>query len=374
MTPPSIKIAIAARGLSFDPSGPTEFIHGFTGALLEAQRGHKYTIYYNSPELIGQFPAADERSLPLRNRFIWDHLLLPLALRRDGVDVAIFPKGTMPLWGARQAVVVMHDLGYFYPDLQAYRPLESAYLKNGMRRVARRAWGIFAVSEFTRRDVIRILDADPEKVHTIYEAPAGQYAPVRDEDALSRARARYRLPEPFIFYPTSISPRKNIQRLLEALDSVRDRIPHHLVLTGGQAWNSRELENALGRYAQGRVHRLGVVAPQDMPALYSLADFTVYISIFEGFGLPVLEAMRCGSPVMVSAQASLQEVAGGAAFVVDGYDVGEMAEGLVSLAADNALRADLRQKGFARAPAFSWARTAELALDWIETRWGELNS
>lgn len=365
-----LKIAVAARGLSVESSGPVEFISGFIQALLEDGRSQIY-LYYNTPAFIGRYPQAHERALPSPNRLWWDHWLLPRALRRDRVDVTILPKGTLPIWGARRPIAVIHDLGYFYPALDAYPTTDTAYMQFALRWTARRAWGIFTVSEFTRQDVLQILKPGPERVHTIYEAPNPAYRPVTDPETLARVRAHYGLDRPFIFYPTSLSPRKNIPRLLKALEQVQDRLPHQLVLTGGRAWKAGEIEARLQEPIGARVQRLGNVPPDDMPALYSLADFTVYVSLFEGFGLPVVEAFRCGSPVLISSQSCLPEVAGGAALEVDGTSVEALADGLLRLAEDETLRSHYVQLGFERASTFSWARTAELALGWIAQRWEE---
>lgn len=365
----SLRIAIAVRGLSNRFSGPREYIQGFADEIVRQRSNHQIYLYYNRSDLIGGIPNAVERCLHSRNRFLWDHLLLPIALRIDEIDLVICPKGTIPLWTPCRAVAIIHDLGYFYPHLNAYKTLETMYMRPMLRYTARRSWGIFTISEFTRQDVIRLLAVPPAKVETIYGAPSELYDSVDDTHQFDLIRSRYHLQEPYIFYPTSLSPRKNFNRLLDAFESVQYLIPHHIYFTGGLSWKSKDITKRLKGPLASRVHRLGIVPQEDMPILYSLAHFTFYASLFEGFGLPLIESFCCGTPVLTSSKSSLPEIAGTAAFIVDPYSVDQIAEGLIRLAKDADLRAQLKQNGFSRASKFSWRKTISRALAWIVSRW-----
>jgi glycosyltransferase involved in cell wall biosynthesis len=363
-----IKIAVVARGFGH-VTGAEKYIQGFLGALAGYHDRFELHVYYTSEEYLGTFPRLNEHAIPMQNRFIWDHIALPLALRREGFDLVIYTKNNRPLIAPFRSLVIMYDLGYFYPDLNAYRPLEMVYMKFMMRYSARRAWGIFTISESTRQDVIRLLSVDADRAVSILGDTTGEFAPVTDPAVLQSVQEKYDLTLPFIFYPTDISPRKNIIRLLDAFDQVSTRIPHHLYLTGARAWNAAEILGRIDANETGRVHRLGKVAVEDMAALYSLADFTVYVSLFEGLGLPVLEAFRSGSPLLASCQTSIPELAGDAAYLVDGRSVDQIAEGLLDLAGDDVLKSRLQEAGFARAKKFSWEKTVALAVNWIFQRW-----
>jgi glycosyltransferase involved in cell wall biosynthesis len=360
-----MRIAIAARDLGYQSHGPASYTYGLIHGLLQVNRGHEIHVYYSTSKAMGLFPSAREHYIPIRNRMFWDHWQLPLALKRDRMDCTIFPKGTLPFWFPGKALAIMLDMGYFYPEIDAYKTLETIYMRIALRLAARRAWGIFTISEATRRDVIHLLDAPEEKTLNIYGACHQDYQPCVDEQLLSRARQKYNLREPFIFYPaSSISPRKNFLRLFDAFESIQQDIPHHLYITGGATWKSAEALARLEGHA--RIHRLGSVPFEDMAALYTLAEFTIYPSIFEGLGIPALEAFQCGSPVMTTTQTSLPEVAGDAALLVDGYDVNALARGMQTLAGSSALRDAYRQKGFVQAKKFSWEITAQKALDWMD--------
>jgi len=368
MTDQRIKIAVVARGLG-RVTGVEKYVQGFLHALAESHDRLDIHLYYAGKAHLGTFPQLNEHAIPMYNRFMWDHLQLPLALLREGFDLVLYTKNTRPLLAPFRSLLIMYDLGYFYPELHAYRPLETIYMKLMLRYSARRAWGIFTISESTRQDVIRLLGVNAEKVVSILGDTTEEYCPVTDQSVLADTRRKYALQQPFIFYPTDISPRKNIHRLLDAFEQVQGQIPHHLYLTGARAWNADDLLTRLKADDTGRIHRLGKVAVEDMPGLYALADFTVYVSIFEGLGLPVLEAFRCGSPLLASTQTSIPELTGKAACCVDGYSTAEIAAGLLALAQDQNLKVQLREAGFERAKDFSWQKTVATALDWIESRW-----
>lgn len=362
MTKP-ITIAIAARGLSGDYSGPRTYIYGLIQALLKLHDPSSLVIYYDHPGMVGTFPQARERSLPSRIRAVWDHLMLPLALRQDSADVVVGPKGTIPFWTPCPATAIIHDLGYFYPHLRAYKVTETMYMRPALRFTARRAQAIFTVSEYTRTDVIRLLSALPEKVHTIYAAPSVEIEKVESKDRLERIRERYQLREPFIFYPASLTPRKNVTGLIHAFQAIQDAIPHHLFITGGRQWRTDNQEERLASRDAPRVHFLGSVPGEDMAGLYTLAEVTAYVSLFEGFGLPIVESFVCGTPVLTSMTTSMPEVAGDAALLVDPYDVRHISLSLLRLIKEKDLREELVRKGTKRAELFTWQRTARLMLE-----------
>jgi glycosyltransferase involved in cell wall biosynthesis len=282
------------------------------------------------------------------------------------LDLVIYPKGTIPFLSPAAKVSIMLDLGYFYPALKAYKPADTLYMRLAMRYAAMNSKHIFAISEHTRQDVIRLLKVDPGRVHNIYGAASEQYRRVTGLSELEGIRKKYDLCEPFIFYPTNFSPRKNFSRLLDAFERIQGDIPHHLYFTGQVLWGSQDLAVQLKRLA-ARVHRLGLVPIEDMPGIYSLAQFAIYPSLFEGLGLPILEGFQCGTPMMVSDQSSIPEVAGDAALMVDAYDIEAIAEGLIKMAADADLRQRLITAGFEQARRFTWEKSVKALLDVLES-------
>ncbi|SRR5581483_94470 len=360
-----IKIGICARGLGSSFSGPNSYIEGFTKEFIKQANNFEIHVYYNSPESAGSFAGAIEHIISSTNSFFWDHVLLPLQVKRDNISLLIFPKGTISAQLPCKAVPIMLDLGYFYTNLNPYRKLDTIYMRRAMSFSAHKADMIFSISEHTRQDIIRFLHVPPEKVINIYGAAAKNYQPVNDANILNRVKTQYQLVDPFIFFPTNVSPRKNFNRLLDAFEMIKDKIPHHLYFTGSVAWNTKDVIDRLKGPISSRVHKLGRVPPPDIPALYTLAQFTVYPSLFEGLGLPVLEAFQCGSPVLTSNQTSLPEIAGDAAMIVDAYSQQSLAEGLTRMANDPQLRDSLRSKGFEQAKNFTWEKTVKTALNSI---------
>jgi glycosyltransferase involved in cell wall biosynthesis len=206
-------------------------------------------------------------------------------------------------------------------------------------------------------------DIDPDKITVVQEAASPELSPKLPEDA-EGARHRYGLPDRFLIHVGTIEPRKNLTRLLEALHRLRREgavIP--LVVVGGKGWLSEDFYRRLEELAIGdTVLFLGYVPSADLPYLYSAATAAVMPSVYEGFGLPVLEAMACGTPVVCSSASSLPEVGGEAARYFDPYDVAAMAEAIAVVWNDAELRGDMRRRGLEQATRFSWARAAEETL------------
>jgi glycosyltransferase involved in cell wall biosynthesis len=353
-----MKIAISARSFTGGYKGTDELIEGLVNGFVRYWPNANFHVFCDRNILPGHFKQVDEHILPVSNRFLWDHILAPVALWREKVDFTIFPKGPIPLVTPKPFGVFILDLGYFHPELQAYKTSETWYMRFILPYAVKHAEVVWAISEYTRKEVVQIFGCSPDKVKVAYLAPHERYKPVTDDTVLSDAIQKYGLQFPFIFYPTSISPRKNIERLLLAFKDILKKIPHHLYLTGGMRWNNHGVKALLrDENLADRVHLLGQVPPNDMPTLYTLAEFTVYPSLFEGFGLPVVEAFKCGSPVLVSGETSLPEVAGDAALYVDAYDVLSIRDGMLRMATDPDLRADLTRKGYQQAKKFSWEKT-----------------
>ena len=272
----------------------------------------------------------------------------------------------MPLLLPGKGAVIFHDLGYFDNELRPYKYLETIYMKSGMASSGHRASKVFADSEFTRQEAISILGIAPGKITVCYQNCASVYRPTLNEENLASIKRHYRLPGKFIFCPTSLSPRKNLDRMLSAFERVKRKIPHYLVITGGQTWREKKVHERMNSSLDPRIKFLGNVPETHMPALYSSASFTLYPSLLEGFGLPILEAFRCGCPVITSNVTSMPEVAGNAAYLVDPYDTQQISAGIIELAINESLRQDLIERGFERAKFFSWEKTAGIILEQLE--------
>jgi len=293
-----------------------------------------------------------------------------------GVDLFHATEHLLPRFSSVRTVFTLHDLIFlFHPE--THKPLNRWFLTLMMPRFLRVADAVIAVSECTKRDAIRFYGIPEEKITVIYEGVNPRFRPA-DPEAIAAVRARYSLPEHFILYVGTIEPRKNLAALLEAFHhllatcSLRpapcDLLPAtcdlRLVIVGKRGWLYEGFFHRLRELGlEDRVIFTGYVPDEDLPAIYSAADLFVFPSLYEGFGLPVLEAMACGTPVVCSDTSSLPEVAGDTALLVDPTDVRALAAAMERALTDEHLRAEIRARGLGRAGHFTWEKAARGTLE-----------
>ena len=299
-------------------------------------------------------------------RMVWMQVGAPAALRRVAADVAHFTNGMLPIASPAPTVVTIHDMSLrLYPR---YHPPRRVLLNAPLVDLAARtADAIVTVSETAKRDIVRLYRLHPDRVHVVHEAAAPSFQPVTDPAELDRVRRRYQLADRIILYVGTIEPRKNLPKLIEAFAARKragDLAPHHLVCVGPYGWLSRGLEELIQRTKVSHaIHFTGYVPFEDLAALYSLAELFVYPSMYEGFGLPVIEAMACGTPVITGRAAALAEVGGDAVEQVERMDVDALGESMARVARDPDRRAQLSRRALARAGQFSWGRAARETMD-----------
>ena len=365
-------------------------------ALIEAGCNHRFRLYTpiqisnlksQIPNLKSQIPNPKSQIPNLEVHVIpfprlWTHLRLAWELKRRSPDVLFVPAHVMPLVCPVPAAVTVHDLGYLhYPA--AHRPFDRWYLDWTTRRHARRAAHLIADSQATRADLIRYYRADPARITVVYPGRDESLAKVDDPAAIRAVKARYGVGGDYLLYLGTLQPRKNLVRLVEAFSNIKCQMSNvkytapspqpptpnlQLVLAGHKGWLYADLfarVEALG--LSDRVVFTGYVADDDKAALLSGALAFVYPSLYEGFGLPALEAMACGTPVLTSNVSSLPEVAGDAALLVNPLDTDAIADGMARLIADAGLRRSLIEKGYARVLKFSWADAARQVLQVLES-------
>jgi glycosyltransferase involved in cell wall biosynthesis len=298
-------------------------------------------------------------SVPLP-RLVWMQTLAPRALRRLRPDVVHFTNGMVPFDSPVPTVVTIHDMSLtMYPR---YHPLRRVLLNRPLVDLAaQRADAIITVSQSAKRDIMRLYGTDGRRIHVVHEAAAPSFRPVHDRAVLDGIRRRYGLAERVILYVGTIEPRKNLPKLIAGFAQRHKSgdLPHQLVCAGPYGWLSREVEELIERLEiEDAVRFIGYVPFADLPALYSLAEMFVFPSIYEGFGLPVIEAMACGTPVVTGHVAALAEVAGGAVEHVERLDADQLGETMVRLARSPERRHHLSLLGLQRSQAFSWERAA----------------
>ena len=349
---------------------------GTLAQALDQRYPGRIALFYNRDRHIGPLPGLAH--LPQRTvragykpwrMAVWLGQLAGLSFRRLVPDATLFHATEhllMPLPGC-PTVLTVHDLIYrLFP--QHHKRLNYWYLNAAMPLFVRRAGAIITISEATKRDVIRYYHVPADKVRVIYEAAAPGFAPASPE-AVAGARARYALPERYLLSVGTIEPRKNLPRVLQALEELRARgLDLGWVIVGSKGWLYEDfLAQLEGSPARAAVRLPGYVPDEDLPAVYGGAAALVMASVYEGFGLPILEAMACGTPVVSSGASSLPELGGAAARYFDPYHVDEMVEAIAAVLGDEALRQELRGQGLAQAARFSWAAAAEQTMALYES-------
>jgi glycosyltransferase involved in cell wall biosynthesis len=261
--------------------------------------------------------------------------------------------------------VVIYDVGHrFFP--RAHRLSEWLYAEWAIRRHVRVATRLLTISEASRRDLVRLYGADPRRVDVAYPAVDARYRPASGAD-IERARARYGLTAPYVLHLGTIKPRKNLPRLIRAFAAADLPTETQLVLGGMTTFGQAAVDQAIRATGlANRVRRLAYVPEADLPALYSGAACVAIVSLYEGFGMPALEALACGAPLLASNRGSLPEIAGDAAIIVDPLRTASIAAGLQHLVTDAHRRTELRERGLQRARRFSWAMAARITRQALE--------
>ncbi len=296
-------------------------------------------------------------------RIIWEQAVAPIAAIRAGLDVLFCPVNVVPLAATVPTVVTVHDLA-FLAHPEAFHTAKRRYLTAMTRLSVHRAQRVIAVSGHTRNDLVRHFGLRAERVTVIPNAADARFRPTDDSNAISRFKDAHGLPDHFILFVGTLEPRKNLRRLIEAFASLAaDHRETKLVIVGAAGWLTSDLAPLVQtRGLSNRIIFTGYVPDDELPLWYQAATIFCYPSLYEGFGLPVLEAMACGTPVITARTSSLPELTGDAALLVDPTAVTELTDALKTVLADGSRRHAMSQAGLARARSFSWERTAAATL------------
>lgn len=261
-------------------------------------------------------------------------------------------------------IVTFHDL-YFFIEPQNTERFGGRYFLITLPKRIKEVDMVIAVSQSTKQDIMKFLGIPEERIRVIYEAVDESFREIKDRDAIEKIKTKYKIEGDYLFFVGTLEPRKNLIRLVEAFAMLKrgGHFPFKLVLAGKTGWAIdglfRKIED-LG--IKGEIIFSGYVVPEDLPYLYNGAEIFVFPSLYEGFGLPVLEAMGCGIPVLTSKKSSLPEITRGAAILIDPMNVEEIAKGMRMLIENESLRNEMVVRGLQRVKDFSWRRTAEETL------------
>lgn len=334
--------------------------------LLEVDRSNAYRLYLSAPlsdGLLAPRPNTDTRLIRLPR--LWTHLGLSQEMLQHPPDVLFVPSHVLPLVTPRRSVVVVYDVGHrFFP--RAHGVLEWLYVEWAIRRHVRIASQLITISEASKRDLVRLYRADPARISVAYPAVEPRFAPATPAE-ISAVRARHGLGERYILHLGTIKPRKNLPRLIEAFAQADLPPDTQLALGGMTTFGGDAVERAIAGFGlHARVKRLAYVPDADLPALYSGASAVAIVSLYEGFGMPALEALACGAALVASNRGSLPEIVGDAGLIVDALDAVSIRRGLELALGDTALAARLRERGPRRAARFTWSDAASVTLGVLE--------
>ena len=363
---PAVRIAIDARKLH--DFGIGTYIRNLLKQLARLDRESEYVLLCQerdasvAPTLGENFRAIPDRSRPYSMR---EQISLPWSLRREQVDVFHAPHYVLPPLIRSRSVVTIHDcIHLMFPEYLPNR-LALAYARASIWTATRVATRILTVSEASKRDILRYFDVPASKITVIYNGIDDRFRVQPTDEEMMRVSERYQLQGDFILYAGNVKPHKNLERLIDAFHLLRQSGLDHLTLVviGDDISKYAELRRAVHRYnLHKHVRFLGYMPDDALAVLYRRAAVFVFPSLYEGFGLPPLEAMASGAPVVTSNVSSLPEVVGGAAVLVDPRDAQSIADGLARVLTDSGLRADLRARGFVRAAEFSWEHAVQQIL------------
>ena len=361
----------ASRATITHPTGTEVYSRQLIQALLALESPHRFRLYFRSPVPPDSFPGADlcVASFPR----LWTHVRLSWEMVHRSPDALFVPAHVVPLVHPPASLVTVHDLGYLhFPQAHPWR--QRFHLDLSTRWSVRVSAHVLADSAATKADLMARYDVPPGKITVAYPGRDERLVPALDPAEIEAVKARHSIGGDYFLYVGTLQPRKNLARLVEAFAAFRlaagsnlEKRRTLLVLAGKRGWLYDALFEQVRRLGlQGQVCFPGYISDQDKAALMSGALAFLFPSLYEGFGLPVLEAQACGCPVITSTTSSLPEITGEGALLVDPRDTMAIARAMERVASDFALREKLVERGLANVSRFSWAACARTVLSAVE--------
>lgn len=370
-----MRIGIMMRSAD-EVGGISVYARNIVEELLKIDPVNQYVLFYKTDKHLGRYSAfanCCEILLPGGSKAIWDQIKIPRAAKKEGVDLIFNPKFTVPLFTSCKTVMVVHGADWFIPPYDdVYTTLDVFYIKRVMPLYLRKADFVTSVSDYSTDGFVNAFPWLKDKIQTVYFGPHKNFRVIDDQNELATVRAKYNLPERFIltvirYDHGARNTRKNFIGMAESFAKYRKM--------GG-----REKFVVVGRdcYMYGQEHDLeamgikdevifpGLVAQEDLPAFYNLAELYLYPTIIEAFPIPTTEAMVCGCPIVTSDSTGLKELTDGVSVAVDPTDSDAIAEAIRTVLTDAELRQQMREKGLARSARFSWQKCARETLEVFE--------
>lgn len=299
----------------------------------------------------------------LYRELLWQQVIFPKKMEREKMNIIHSPNHIAPLKSKLPRVVTFHDI-YILRNPDAFKKWQSTYAKYILPKVLHSGCTIICDSEFTKGEIIDRYGIPENQFEVIHLGVSNNFRIIENSDIISSVKKKYNLPEDFLLYVGAIEPRKNIKTLLNALKIIENTIDIKLVISTSGGWKNEEVHNMLkDAKLRERIINLGFVDIDDLPVLYNLAKIFIFPSIYEGFGLPVLEAMACGCPVIASDGSSLIEVVGDAGLIFEATNHEQLAFNIIKILSSTELSYQLSQKGLQRSKIFTWGNCAKKTLE-----------
>lgn len=351
--------------------GNQTYILNLFRAIREIDRANQYTFYYNRPSH-KKVEAPNFVHKVQQTPFMWTQRVFPFLLRQDKPDVLFMPIQMLPFLKSskQKSVVTIHDLAFLlYPE--TFPPKDAFLHKLYVREAITKADHLIAITEATKQDIIKFYNINPAKITVVYhgvDKSRFRLMQTGEESLIVDVKSKYNITKPYILYIGNVQPRKNIQGLIKAYQKLRKTTDHNyqLVIAGAKAWLVEDVMKEIGDDYRDDIIFTGRFEDAELSPLLWGADLFVLPSFYEGFGLPILEAMACGVPTAVSNTPSLVEVGGDASLSFDPHNIDDMAKVLDNIISNPDLRQTMRTNGLARVLEFSWNRCAKETIQVIK--------
>ncbi len=365
-----VKIGIMLRHLNpgGHEMGTRIYTENVVNGILEADKTNEYVLIYKDENLLGTFSGYEnviEKVLKTPSKILWDQIGIPLLARKENLDLIFNPKFTVPLFTKRKTIFVMHGMEwYVYPEV--YKWFDVHYIKFALPLYCKKADRVIAVSNQVEDEILKYIKVNSNKIITIHEAYNKIFHPIKEQAVLRKIKTQYNLPDNFILYVGDIFPSKNFGRLLKAYNELQKIHPIKLVVVGRERWKFEQDFSLIQDFnLEDKIIFTGHIPQTDLPAFYNLAKLFVFPSLDEGFGLPLVEAMACGCPVVASKTGALPEIGGDGAYYIDPYNIEEITNGMYRVLANDNLKNELIKKGFQQSHKFSWEKNVQNTLSMI---------
>ena len=339
--------------------------------LAEKHPEHEFVFFFDrtfdSSFVFGDNVTQVVLSPPARHPIlfrIWFDWVIPKALKKHKIDVFFSPDGYLSLRTNVKQIGTIHDINFeHFPEDIPKRARK--YLRSFFPRFAKKAAHILTVSEYSKQDIAKTYGITTEKITAIWNGTNPKFRPLLESEILA-TRKTYSDEKPYFLFVGSLHPRKNLKRLMLAYEHLLREAPeteNDLLIIGAALWKGEKVDTWVSKETLNRIHFKGYIPLDTLTKIVGAADVFVYVPYFEGFGIPLVEAMQCGVPIISGDKTSLPEVAGEAALYCDPFSVEDIAEKMKLIASDSDLKMELSQKGLVRAKMFSWDKSADMVWD-----------